>query len=157
MADPRLTQFWVGAKARLSTATMDGLLYGTGRVFLSTDDYEAVKGPQEEMWGRLVIVPVLPAWNAVYVEGESWKKNFLIRAEFNNYRSEGYEVTDDLENVQEAAYGLLEGWTPLYSKMRTVFNVYRFSIPEGPYMDSPTGMWWSSSEYRFEAAPVAVS
>jgi len=156
--DVRLDEFWTALKDRLNAdSRMTNALYGPNRVFRATDDYEAVRGGENEPWGRVVILPVSPAWEIVAVPGETRKTNFLIRAEFNDYEEEGYEVSFDLEAAQEAAYLSLEGWTPVFPRVQVAFNVYRYSYPQPiPYMDDPTGTWWTSSEYRFEAAPVVV-
>lgn len=157
MADVRLDEFWTMMKLRLSSTRMTDILYGSGRIYRATDDYSVPEGGENEPWGRLIIVPVAVAWSPIFVPGESRKENFLIRTEFNNYEDEGYEVTFDLEAAQEEAYNLLEGWTPVLNSAQIVFNVYRRSFPQPiPFMDSPTSTWWTSSEYRFEAAPTMV-
>lgn len=156
--DVRLDEFWDAMKNRLNTdERITEVLYGPDRVFRATDAYEEPEGAENEPWGRIIILPVLPAWNPIFVPGESRKENFLIRTEFNDYQDEGYEVTFDLEAAQEAAYNLLEGWTPILTRTRVVFSVYRRSYGQPiPFRDQPTGMWWTSSEYRFEAAPTVA-
>lgn len=154
--DVRLDQFWTATKDRLNAdQRVIDALYGEGRVFRATDNYETVQGREDEPWGRMIILPVTAAWSPVAVPGETRKANFLIRVEFNDYEDEGYEVTFDLEAGQEAAYLSLEGWTPTFPNVRVAFNVYRYSYAQPiPFMDDPTGTWWTSSEYRFEAASV---
>lgn len=164
MSDIRYDAFWAAVKARLSTSRMNRVLYGTrtgggSRVYRNTDDYEEPEGNESAPWGRVVIIPATTLWHPQDVPGETRKTAFVVRAEFNNYRALNYEATADLEAAQEEVYNLLEEWLPTsLNGVFVAFNIYRQSAPQAmPFYDDLRGVWWSSAEYRFEAARLVAT
>lgn len=164
MSDIRLDAMWSAVKDRLNDSQIDAVLYGTkedgtSRVYRATEDFSAGEGDEGDVWGRIILIPAATLWEPVEAPGQTRKVNFLVRVEFNNYRAEGYDPTPDLEAAHEAVRDLLDGWTPTnLNGSRIVFNVYRRTYPQAmPFFDEQRKLWWTSAEYRFEAAKLTVA
>lgn len=153
MADVRLWQFWNATALHLDTLRMGNLLGGSGRIRKVTDEMNPVEDGEEVVWGRVVLVPTQTLWPQPFVEGETRKVAFLVRAECHAPRGEpNFDAGRLLEAVQAEAYTLLQGWTPApFVNAMVALPVYRQEAPQPlPLWDDTRGLWYTSSQYRTE-------
>lgn len=155
----RLAPFWAAVKAQLSTARMDAILGGAGRVYLVTDDYAAPEGAESSAWGRVVVVPTMTLWpEAEGGETYRWPVGWLVRAEAHDPGGR-YDPNVALEAAQDEAAQRLHGWLPgAFSAAMIAEPVQRWSRPQPlPLWDATRGLWYNSAGFRTQAAPVPTA
>jgi hypothetical protein len=158
-APPRTAELWPVIRDRVTTSRMNTILGGTGRTFVE-GDYTGVPWDEALPGGRLVIVPGLRLGGegGDWVPGEMTRLSFLVRVDFNDYRTpQGtapYNPTLSMEAAQKDAFDLLHGWTPApLSRVMVGFPIYlRRPWQPRPLWDEATSTLFMSSEYRVDVA-----
>lgn len=165
MEPVRIADLWPLLKARLDTPHMAAILGGRRadggpRVYHVLDNFSAAEGPESRPWGRVVLVPSDVPWERA-TDAPARRVNFLVRAEFNDFRAKGYNVQVALEAAQQEAHSLLRLWVPELSQSTAAMPLYLYREPQAsPLWDDGRGLYFTTSEWRMEAAagliPVAT-
>lgn len=152
---PRVSDLWPLVKTHLSSATMQTILGGAGRVKLITDSM-APEGAETAAWGRLVIAPGQRFFGQPAEESDRGTLvPWLIRAEIHSPGG-SYNPAIALEAAQAEAFKLLHGWEPTgLTKARATQLAYRERGPQSfPSWDETNGLYWTSAEYRIYLLPA---
>lgn len=157
MSNARVAEFWQALKARIDTATLGTIQGGMGRVYVPSDSVEDLD-PATAAAGRTVILPVDTLWPVT--EGfTSDLVPFLVRTDRNEYDAPGYDALVSAEAAQAEIYRRIQRWLPTgFVQLLVAFQVYRRSPPQRLLVrDETRQIWFLSSVYQFEAAPLAVA
>jgi hypothetical protein len=150
-------ELWDYLKTRLSTERMERLLGGEDRVYKTTEAFSA-EGGENEVWGRVVIVPTATLWRAQFAPNETRKVGFLVRGEVHAPPLEtSFDPSRLLDAIQREASELLHGHVPPgpFVHMMVALPIYQWSHPQPvPLLDDARGVFYTSSEFRVEVAPA---
>jgi hypothetical protein len=157
----RFAEFWQTVAQRLDTPAMQEGTWAAGRIWPGWLAPEAAKMPTGEQWGRVLIEPGRGVAPAVLTSANIETVRFVVVSEVNDFEPEPGTTFDPLvplEQMQEEAKRLLDGWHPepftdpqigLTIAVRVKLEIPRHKSPQ---WDSTERLHWISSTYRFEAA-----
>lgn len=139
----------------LSTARMDALLYGSGRVYDRERTPAEPEGPDRKPWGRVVVKLVDPVGGQVQeYPGREKVQRFLVLAEVHDPGG-GLSPRRALQAIQLEAFSALEGQTLSLTKAGVEFPVWRVGmVNDEPIWDEDHGTWVQSAEYRMVIGPA---
>lgn len=144
-------------RATYATATAAADPAGPHRVYSLMDDYGKPEGLETEPWGRVVVVPA-DVISSPPMDAEYMPLVFLVRAEFNNFRLNGFNPHKSLGTMMDEAYVLLQHWRPpaVETKRAHVAQpIYLTRPPQGmPLWDDERRLHMLSAEYRTSAVPA---
>lgn len=152
--DIRLNEFWMALKTRVNSARIQELVRGANRIHLSSDDYPTEEGARP--WGRVVITPVVTAFEIMNNPAQPRLLNWLMVAEWSNFEASSLPPNRPLESIHAELYNLLQDWEPVgLTKARISQAVYRWTSPQSlPMFDDARNVWFTSAEYRCNVFPI---
>jgi hypothetical protein len=153
-------EVWHGVRDRLASDRMKTILRA-GVAGAQDYVYLASKVPNDlpdmtKPWGRLVIIP--GGGGVVTLEPASdhaLPRRVTLRADFHDYKAQGYNVEVGLGAAMAEAYNRLDGWSASFTRARITqaFWVER-PAQEYPQRDAQTGLLYLSAVYRCEIGAV---
>lgn len=153
---PPLTWEIPGAvKTLLSTARMNALLYGTGRVYDVEDVPAKAEDRETKPWGRVVVMLA----QQVSVPGQEYPgreklARLLVKAEVNDPGG-SFSPRRALQAIQLEVFNQLEGKALTLTKAGVMFPLWRVGfVNEEPLWDQDAGVWVQSAEYRCVLEPA---
>jgi hypothetical protein len=169
MAIPPMTQdLWPAVREWLKTPEQAVVLKGPNRVYvrgdLKADGQEAEltpEGPENQAWGRLVIVPAIPVDGTAFEPLLPSRLQFLLVSEFNDLQAVGYPLARDLELSQRDAARRLYTFDPATLSSSQIMLASGFNMDRQwqaqPLRDTETttGTVYVSSSWWVAAASAA--
>lgn len=149
----RTWEMWDHLRVLLASVRMLELLQG-GKVYLEGDDYTTPDGPEDKIWGRLILVPSQRMWEDQIGTGPTRSISFLTRAEAHPNFVPGTRVDKLLDAIQVEVETLLTGHiVPRMTYMMGALPMWQARPPQPlPLWDEDRGMYFTSSEWRTELA-----
>jgi hypothetical protein len=161
LADP--AEVWPAIVARLDVpalrvvfATEDDGSGATPSGLFVEGETEPPEGPDDQVWGRGAVVPIVRMYGMDARLGEPRDVAFQFRAAFNNLDEPGYSSDVSLAAAHRIAYGRLQGWTPVpaaggaFRHVRIFAPITLATYPQPRALfDEERGLYFTSAQYRF--------
>lgn len=149
----RLWEYWEQLAAKLKASTRLMTILQGGKVYLEGEDYSLPEGPENKLWGRLIITPATNPWLDKVGIGPTRSIRFLTRAEVHPGTSTLHvDVHKMLDGLQDECTVVLEGFVhPSMTYVRAAQSLWMARPPQvSPLWDDDRGVWYSSAEWRAE-------
>ena len=161
LSTARPALLWSRIIARLKADDELSAILGTaseqdGRVAgASTRADRVYVGDPREVWGRVVVLPVVRAAPLVDTAPNAPRTvPFLVRVDANDPERDDYDPRVTLEAAHARIYRLLVGWTVTAPGVRVVRGLWRETAPEpGALLDPDGQILYASAEWRCEIVP----
>lgn len=154
----RYWEFWSTLKAYLAAnANLMRVLSG-GKVYVEGQDYSKPEGPENQPWGRLVLVPTNRIWEDQVGTGPTREMSFLTRAEVNPITDVNFSAQKLLDGIQAHTTESLDGYVlPKLTHIMGALPLWVARPPQPlPLWDDDRAVYFTSAEWRCEvAAPGA--